>query len=168
MKKLKRQIEMRPLDTLIPYARNARTHNETQIAQIAASIREFGWTNPVLVDGENGIIAGHARVEAARMLGQSEVPVIELDGLTKAQKKAYIVADNKLALNAGWNFEFLKFEFEELKELKFDTTLTGFDEDEIKLLTKEPDFQPVGEDEQGRLDQKKPVVCPKCGHEFTA
>jgi hypothetical protein len=95
-------VEYRPAAGLIPYAKNARTHSDAQVAQIAASIREFGWTNPVLVDGENGIIAGHGRLLAARKLGMSTVPVIELAGLTEAQKRAYIIADNKMALNAGW------------------------------------------------------------------
>src|SRR5258708_4078249 len=94
-------VEYRPIDALIPYARNARTHSDAQIAQLAASLHEFGWTNPVLVDGENGIIAGHGRVLAARQLEMHEIPVIELAHLTEAQKRAYVIADNKLAENAG-------------------------------------------------------------------
>src|SRR6188474_3475151 len=101
------RIESRPVTSLIPYARNARTHSDEQVAQIAASIREFGFTNPVLVDGDNGIIAGHGRVLAARKLGMTTVPVIELAGMSEAQKRAYIIADNKLALNAGWDTEML-------------------------------------------------------------
>ena len=93
----------RSVDGLIPYARNARTHSEAQIAQIAGSIREFGFTNPVLLDGENGILAGHGRVLAARQLGMDQVPCIELAHLSAAQRRAYILADNKLALNAGWD-----------------------------------------------------------------
>ncbi|MEP9390576.1 site-specific DNA-methyltransferase [Mesorhizobium sp. KR9-304] len=127
-------IEYRPLSELIPYARNARTHSDRQIAEIAASIREFGWTNPILVDGENGIIAGHGRLLAARKLGMAEVPVIELDGLTEAQKRAYVIADNKLALNAGWDDELLALEFGDLQSLGFDLALTGFGEDEIAAL----------------------------------
>ena len=97
------QIAWRPLGELIPYARNPRTHSDAQVAQIAASIREFGWTNPVLVDGANGIIAGHGRVLAARKLGLDRVPVIELAHMSEAQKRAYVLADNQLALNAGWD-----------------------------------------------------------------
>jgi DNA modification methylase len=128
-------IEYRPLDALIPYARNARTHSDAQVAQIAASIREFGWTNPVLVDGDNGIIAGHGRLLAARKLGMSQAPVIELAGLGEAQKRAYILADNKLALNAGWDDELLALEFADLASLGVDLSLTGFGEDEILALT---------------------------------
>ena len=117
-----------PINSLIPYARNARTHSDAQVAQIAASIREFGWTNPVLLDGEKGIIAGHGRVLAARKLGMEEVPCIELSHLSEAQKRAYILADNKLAENAGWDTDLLKLEFGELQGLGFDLSLTGFDE----------------------------------------
>ena len=128
------QIQPRPVEGLIPYARNSRTHSDEQVAQIAASIREFGWTNHVLVDGDNGIIAGHGRVLAARKLGLAEVPCIELAHLSEAQKKAYIIADNKLALNAGWDNELLELEFGELQELGFDLDLTGFDADELEAL----------------------------------
>lgn len=124
---------------LIPYARNARTHSDAQVAQIAASIREFGFTNPVLVDGDRGIIAGHGRVMAARKLGMTEVPTIELGHLTDAQRKAYILADNKLALNAGWDDEMLRLELGELKIEGFDLALTGFDETELGALLAEPD-----------------------------
>ena len=128
------KIKQVPIDGLIPYALNSRTHSEEQVAQIAASIREFGWTNPVLTDGDNGIIAGHGRVLAARKLGMTEVPCIELAHLSEAQKKAYIIADNKLALNAGWDNELLALEFGELQELGFDLDLTGFDADELEAL----------------------------------
>jgi DNA modification methylase len=128
-------VEYRPAAALIPYAKNARTHSDAQVAQIAASIREFGWTNPVLVDGENGIIAGHGRLLAARKLGMSTVPAIELSGLSEAQKRAYIVADNKMALNAGWDNELLGLELGDLASLGFDLSLTGFDDLEIAALT---------------------------------
>jgi len=128
-------IEYRPAAGLIPYSRNARTHSETQVAQIAASIREFGWTNPILIDGENGIIAGHGRLLAARKLGIEDVPVIELSGLSEAQKRAYVIADNKLGLNAGWDEDLLALEFGDLASLGFDLALTGFGEDEIVALT---------------------------------
>lgn len=128
---MNRKLEWRQIADLIPYARNARTHSDEQVAQIAASIKEFGWTNPILVDGENGIIAGHGRLAAARKLGNTEVPIIELTGLSEAQKRAYILADNKLALNAGWDTDMLIEELKELKEMDFDLELTGFSDKEI-------------------------------------
>jgi len=131
---MKPQIEHLPLDALVPYARNSRTHSPDQIAQVAASIREFGFTNPVLIDGNGGIIAGHGRVMAARQLGLSEVPCIRLARLTDAQKRAYVIADNKLALNAGWDDALLALELRELAEMDFDLHLTGFDDDEISKL----------------------------------
>jgi DNA modification methylase len=137
--KLPDQLETIKIDALIPYARNSRTHSDGQVAQIAASIKEFGFTNPVLIDGLGGIIAGHGRVLAARKLGMSEVPCIRLDHLTDAQKRAYVIADNRLALNSGWDTEMLKVEFADLQELGFDLELTGFDLDEIKEL-----LAPVG------------------------
>lgn len=130
-------IEKKNIDSLIPYARNSRTHSDEQISQVAASIKEFGWTNPVLLDGDNGIIAGHGRVMAAKKLGITEIPCIELSHLTEAQKRAYIIADNKLALNAGWDDEMLAVEFAELDDLGFDLSLTGFDDVEIDALTPE-------------------------------
>lgn len=131
---MERKLVWRNVADLIPYARNSRTHSDEQVAQIAASIKEFGWTNPILTDGDNGLIAGHGRLMAARKLGHTEVPTIELTGLTDAQKKAYIIADNRLALNAGWDNEMLKLEFDELAELGFDLELTGFSLDEIEAL----------------------------------
>jgi len=135
---VERKLEWRDIATLIPYARNSRTHSDEQVAQIAASIKEFGWTNPILVDGDNGIIAGHGRIYAARKLGHTQVPVIELTGLTDAQKKAYVIADNKLALNAGWDNEMLALEIQELTDEGFDTSLLGFNPDELNALL-EPD-----------------------------
>lgn len=122
---------------LIPYARNSRTHSDEQVTQIASSIKEFGFTNPVLIDGDGGIIAGHGRVMAAKKLGIEEVPCIELSHLTDAQRRAYVIADNKLALNAGWDDEMLRVEFQELQDLGFDVELTGFSMDEINALTVE-------------------------------
>ena len=156
------KIEQRAIEALVPYARNSRTHSDAQIAQIAASIREFGFTNPVLVDKDGGIIAGHGRVMAARKLGLKDVPCIALGHLTDAQKRAYVIADNKLALNAGWDEELLAVEFSDLLSEGFDLELTGFAPGE----TSTPDFAPGTEEDQGRLDQKKPVTCPNCGHEF--
>jgi DNA modification methylase len=128
------QIKEKLVSELIPYVKNSRTHSDEQVAQIAASIKEFGWTNPILIDGENGIIAGHGRLMAARKLGHTKVPTIELKDLTETQKKAYIIADNRLALNAGWDNEMLKVEFDQLAELGFDLELTGFSLDEIEAL----------------------------------
>jgi DNA modification methylase len=128
------QIEYRALERLIPYARNARTHSDAQVAQIAASIKEFGWTNPVLVDGANGVIAGHGRLLAARKLSLAEVPVIELAGLSDAAKRAYILADNKLAMNAGWDEAMLGLEVGELSALGLDMTLAGFSDQELIAL----------------------------------
>lgn len=119
---------------LVPYVNNARTHSETQVAQIAASIREFGFTNPILVDGENGVIAGHGRLLAARKLGMEVVPVIELAHLTPAQRKAYVIADNQLALNAGWDLDLLRLELGALRDEGFDLDLVGFDVAELDAL----------------------------------
>lgn len=128
------QIEQVAVESLIPYARNSRTHSDDQVAQIAASIKEFGWTNPILIDGESGIIAGHGRLLAARKLGMKEVPVIQLSGMTDTQKKAYIIADNKLALNAGWDDDLLKLEIEEVNLEDFEIELIGFSQDELNNL----------------------------------
>jgi DNA modification methylase len=127
-------IAWRTLRELIPYARNPRTHTDAQVAQIAASIREFGWTNPVLIDGQSGIIAGHGRVMAARKLGLERVPVIELTHMSEAQKRAYVLADNQLALNAGWDDELLRLELADLSELGFDLGLIGFGDGELERL----------------------------------
>ena len=127
-------LEHLQLDALIPFAKNSRTHSGDQVAQIAASIKEFGFTNPVLIDNDGGIIAGHGRVMAARKLKLKEVPCIRLGHLTDAQKRAYVIADNKLALNAEWDDEMLKLELGDLKELNFDLSLTGFSTDEINAL----------------------------------
>jgi hypothetical protein len=127
-------VEHRPVGDLIPYARNARTHSDRQVAEIAASIQAFGWTNPILVDGENGIIAGHGRLLAARKLKLAAVPVIELAGLSEAEKRAYVLADNRLALNAGWDEDLLAAEIADLDALGIDLTLAGFDAGEIGSL----------------------------------
>lgn len=134
------KIQEIEIEKLIPYARNSRTHSDDQIAQIAASIKEFGWTNPILVDGEAGIIAGHGRLAAARKLGLKKIPVIELSHLTPTQKKALIIADNKLALNAGWDNDMLALEFEELNIEGFDLDLLGFDETEINKLNENENY----------------------------
>jgi DNA modification methylase len=128
------RIEHWPLEKLIPYARNPRTHSDAQVAQIAASIAEFGFNNPILVDRKNGIIAGHGRLLAARKLGLAEVPVVILDHLTEAQKRAYILADNQLALNAGWDDTLLAAELAALQQEDFNLDLIGFEEEELARL----------------------------------
>ena len=128
------KIVQKPVDKLIPYINNSRTHSDEQVAQIAASIKEFGWTNPILVDGENGIIAGHGRLMAARKLGYTEVPTIELKDLTETQRKAYIIADNRLALNAGWDNEMLTIELNDLLADGFALEMLGFDPKELNAL----------------------------------
>jgi DNA modification methylase len=142
------KIEWQSVDRLIPYAKNARTHSDEQVAQIAGSIKEFGFNNPVLVDKDNSVIAGHGRLMAARKLGMDKVPVVQLGHMTEAQKKAYIIADNKLALNAGWDSVMLSAELQELEELGFDLGLLGFDSKEIdKLLAPEVTEGLVDEDD---------------------
>lgn len=128
------QIELLLVSSLIPYARNSRTHSDEQVAQIAASIREFGFTNPVLIDANGTIIAGHGRVLAAKKLGLIEVPCLRLGRLTPSQIRAYVIADNKIALNAGWDDEMLKAELLTLQEEGFNTDLTGFSDDELNAL----------------------------------
>lgn len=125
---------MWPVTRLVPYERNARTHSPEQVAQIAASIREFGFTNPILVDSSDGIIAGHGRLAAAKDIGMTEVPVIVLDHLTAEQRRAYVLADNKLALNAGWDEKLLRLELTDLGELDFNLSLIGFSDDELADL----------------------------------
>lgn len=128
------KIENIAIEKLIPYARNSRTHSDAQVAQIAASIKEFGFNNPVLIDKDDSIIAGHGRVLAARKLALTEVPCIKLGHLTETQKKAYVIADNKLALNSGWDEELLRLELQELGENDFNVELTGFSQAELTNL----------------------------------
>jgi ParB-like chromosome segregation protein Spo0J len=153
---------------LIPYARNSRTHSDAQVAKIAASIREFGFLNPIITDGKGGIIAGHGRVMAAQKLGLETLPVIEADHLTEAQKRAYVIADNRLALDAGWDNDLLKIELSDLGDLNFDLALTGFDIGEITALFHDGQFEPGTEGDQGKLDELSPKIvnCPHCGQDF--
>lgn len=131
------KVERWPLARLIPYARNARTHTPEQVKQIAASMREWGWTIPVLADEQGGLIAGHARVQAAEMNGYPEAPVMIARGWSEAKKRAYVLADNKLAMNAGWNDELLGVELLELRDLGFDLPVIGFDASELDGLMRE-------------------------------
>jgi len=171
MAKSKQTLEQIATADLIPYARNARTHSETQVAQIAGSIQEFGFCNPVLIDADNGIIAGHGRVLAAQRLKLEAVPCLRLSHLTDAQKRAYVLADNRIALSSGWDEEMLANELSDLHADEFDMSLLGFDVDELaKLLAfegqpNEPDapedFKEV--DENIQTDHE----CPKCGYKFS-
>lgn len=154
------QIEQIGIATLIPFAKNSRTHSDAQVAQIAASIREFGFTNPVLIDEANGIIAGHGRVMAARKLKLTEVPCIRLAHLTDAQKRAYVIADNKLALNAGWDEAMLKLELADLKALDFDLDLTGFNTDEIEALLAEKGTEGLTDPDDTPETPVEPVTRP--------
>lgn len=143
------KIEMRLVAELIPYAANSRTHSDAQVAQIAASIKEFGWTNPILVSGDDTIIAGHGRLLAARKLAMVEVPVIVLDHLSKAQQRALVIADNQLALNAGWDMDMLKAEIEDLKLDDFDIGILGFSSKELADMFA---------DSAGALDAENPYT----------
>jgi len=139
------KIEYVATDDLIPYINNSRTHSESQIKQIAASIREFGFTNPILIDEDGSVIAGHGRLVAAELLSLDEVPTITLEGLTEAQRKAYVIADNKLALNSGWDDELLKIEIETLKNLDFDTDLLGWDI--LPQIAEAPDYSMLDDED---------------------
>lgn len=141
------QIVYKKVNELIPYINNSRTHSEEQVNQIVASINEFGFTNPLLIDEKDNIIAGHGRLLASKKLKMEEVPCIVLSGLTEAQKKAYIIADNKMALNAGWDDELLKIELENLKELDFDLELIGFNVDELEDIFQAEEEQEIVEDD---------------------
>lgn len=143
-------IEYQNISKLTPYARNSRTHSDEQVSQIAASIKEFGWTNPILIDEQDGIIAGHGRLMAAQRLNESNVPTIRLVGLTEAQKKAYVIADNKLALNAGWDEEMLAIELEDLIGENYNTDLLGFSDKEINniLSTSGTDYEGLTDEDE--------------------
>lgn len=162
------QIEYRRAVDLTPYENNSRTHSKEQVGQIVESIKEFGFTNPILIDEAGGIIAGHGRLEAANALGMAEVPTITLTGLSEAQKRAYVIADNRLALNAGWDIGALTEELMALSDEGFNLDLLGFDPDELAKLLDEPDFSPGTEEDQGKLDELEPkwCACPHCGKEF--
>lgn len=155
----KLKIVYRDIEELIPYVNNARTHSPTQVKRIADSIKEFGWTNPILIDGNNGIVAGHGRVLAAKKLGMRQVPTIELFGLSPTQKRAYILADNRLALDAGWDEDLLKLELTELQELNFDLALTGFSDEEIEeLLDMDDEEEPPEGNQSSDTSTKKGEV----------
>jgi DNA modification methylase len=153
------QVQQWPVEKLIPYARNARTHSEEQVAQVAASITEFGWTNPILVGADGVIIAGHARLLAARKLRLREVPVIVLDHLSETQRRALVLADNRLALSAGWDEEMLRVELESLKEESFDLDIVGFTAEELEAILAGPEETRDGlTDEDAVPDEQEAVV----------
>lgn len=154
-------VEYRKVEALIPYARNPRTHSDDQVAKIAASIVEYGWTNPVLVDGDNGIIAGHGRLAAARKLGLMEVPVIELAHLSPTQKRAYVISDNRLALDAGWDDAMLALELAELSETGYDLALTGFEDDELAALLTDGMTADEGEPQQDEAESDDADALPE-------
>ncbi len=161
-KKKTPQFVMRNVDDLIPYINNARTHSEKQVNQVASSIKEFGFMNPVIISDDNGILAGHCRVMAAKKLGIKEVPCMQESHLSEAQKKAYILADNKLAENAGWDFELVRVELETLKDEDFNIELTGFDLNiaaPVEDTSREMDLGEFGEEQ---FDH----ICPKCKFRF--
>lgn len=153
------------LSDLAPYVNNSRTHSSEQIKQISESIQEFGFTNPILIDESKQIIAGHGRLMAAKDLGLDSVPCIILENLSDEQKRAYVIADNQLALNAGWDFDMMKDEIEALQDMEFDIDLLGFDDDFLSSMLDEG----VNVDEAGFKDvgeQELKNTCPRCQYEF--
>ena len=175
------RVERRRVADLVPYARNARTHSDEQVAQIAASIEAFGWTIPVLVDEAGGLIAGHGRVLAAKRLGIDEVPAMVARGWSQAQKAAYVIADNQLALNAGWDEDLLRIEIGALDDLGFDTDLLGFDAAFLAGMLAEPEPANGDPDDVPDVDESAPAVsrpgdvwllgayfeCEECGKQFS-
>lgn len=163
------QVTYQTPKDLIANDRNTRTHSDLQVDQIKRSISEFGFTNPILVDENNTVIAGHGRLRAAIEMGLDGVPTIELSNLSPEQKAAYVIADNQLALNAGWDIDLLSEELTMLDEVGLDISLLGFNDNEIaELMGISPDFAPATENDQGKLDELDPkwVDCPHCGKEF--
>jgi ParB-like chromosome segregation protein Spo0J len=164
------KLERWPVERLVPYERNARTHSPEQVAQIAASIAEFGFTNPILVASDDGILAGHGRLAAAKDLGLKEVPVVVLDHLSPDQRRAYVLADNKLALNAGWDMSLLQQEMMALNLADFDLSLLGWSDDEIAgMLDPEGIDDAEAPDEFAEVDDNIETDhrCPSCGYEWS-
>lgn len=155
--------ERRAIDTLIPFARNANVHSDAQIAQIAASLRHWGWTMPILIDEASTIIAGHCRVLAARRLGWSEVPVVIARDWSPAQKRAYVLADNRLARNSTWDTDLLAVELDELRDLDFNLDLIGFERAELNDLIGTPTLGPPLTNEH--TSNEHTITCPACGHD---
>lgn len=164
MKQRQLTVTYARVEDLIPYVNNARTHSDDQVTQIASSIKEFGFNNPILTDGENGVIAGHGRLLAAKKLGLETVPTIELSGLSEAQKKAYILADNKIALNSGWDEELLKIELDDLQLQGIDLETVGFSDEELQniippppVLTEDSDDDEIDEDKVSEALTIEPI-----------
>ncbi|WP_257285167.1 ParB/Srx family N-terminal domain-containing protein [Endozoicomonas sp. SESOKO1] len=157
--KKKHKLVEKKVSDLIPYVNNSRVHDEEQIIQICSSIKEFGFTNPVLIDGENGVIAGHGRLMAAKKLELKTVPCIVLADLTEAQKKAYVIADNQIALNSSWDMEKLNLEMESLEAVDFDLDLLGFDENFFQVSTDEffdvPEAPKASDDDDPDRERKR-------------
>ena len=160
-----RAVYMVAVDVLTPYDRNARKHSDQQVQQIANSIKEFGFTNPVLIDEAGRVLAGHGRLQAAQLLGMEEVPTLVVEGLTDAQKRAYTLADNKIAENAEWDLDIVGAELRDLAG-NIDLEVIGWSAEEIAKLMDGPEFVPASEDDQSKLDQKSATRCPSCGHEW--
>jgi len=161
-------IELRAVEALIPYSNNPKEHPDEQVRKIASSIKNYGWDQPIVVDGEGEIIKGHGRLQAAELLGLDEVPVIERTDLSDAEARAARIADNRTA-QSPWDDELLSLELEQLDDDAVDFDSLGFDDDELDDLLGDvevPDFEPVGESEQGDLDGRTDIECPECGHEF--
>jgi DNA modification methylase len=156
-------VQIWPVDRLLPYARNSRTHSDEQVAQVAASIVEFGWTSPILVGGDNIIVAGHARLLAARKLGIAEVPVIVLDHLNETQRRALVLADNKLALNAGWDEEMLRVELTALKDDNFNLDIVGFTDEELDVLLVDPEQTSSGLTEEDAAPEPQEAAITVAG-----
>jgi ParB-like chromosome segregation protein Spo0J len=160
------RVERVARDELIPYSNNPKEHPDEQVKKIASSIKNYGWDQPIVVDGDGEIIKGHGRLQAAEMLGLNEVPVIRREDLTDAEARAARIADNKTA-ESPWDDDLLATELDVLGD--FSNESLGFDDGEIDSLLAEmetPEFEPVGEDEQPSLDETDPIVCPECGHEW--
>jgi ParB-like chromosome segregation protein Spo0J len=163
-------IEKIPTEKLIPYARNAKKHDAAQVSKLAGSIREFGFNNPVLIDKDNGIIAGHGRVMAAQKLELKDVPCIRLGHLTDTQRRAYILADNRLSeIGGGWDEELLGLELAELRELDFNLDLMGFDDSAIEAALNPPEIEPTSPEEFQEVDENIDTEheCPKCSYRWS-
>lgn len=160
-------VEYLQVSVLKPYLNNTRLHSAGQVAEIVASIQQYGWTIPIIIDGDNLIIAGHGRLQAAMQMGMEFVPCIRLTHLSDAQRRAYAIADNKIPLSATWDDNLLKIELGELSEMDFDIGLTGFSQQEFDELMFDGNFEPGGVEKQGKLDAKKKIICPHCNTEFS-
>ena len=170
LEKLKLEIKYLPINSIVGYVNNTRTHSQEQINQVKSSISEFGMVNPIGVH-KNVILSGHCRWEALKQLDYKEVPTVDLSHLTEAQKKAYIIADNKLALNAGWDEELLKIELESLQELDFDLDILGFDEFEVEQIFGEGTnivMEDFFEEAEQKEKAEKTFICEHCGKESKA